>query len=271
MREEPSPLATREIIDAFEEEAKSGTWDGIQDAFEPIRSLVSGRNALVSEDTYEYYRTRAARIVSRVSVVISPEPWAFFCLAGGEFGAPRWIFMPNLQDDPQTELEQVSNSLRERLTSQTLDVNLDDTGAALLQRFLVKLDRAERMLLPTRKQRALDELEIIISKMIELAARRHDQPTVDRLVRILNAIIRPEAHAQPDLDEISARWLDLIRPIWYECLKRPRLRPLLLKDIRPYLFENEPHLRPKVLQVLATIPILQTPDERIAACIIGIP
>lgn len=271
MREESAPLAAREVIDAFEDEAKSGTWDGIQDAFEPVRSLVSGAQALVNEDTYEYYRTRAARILSRVSIVNSQMPWAFFCLAGGEFGAPRWVFMPSLHDDPQTELEHISKSLRERLTAQTQDVGMDDAAAELLQRFLSKLDHAERMLLPTRKQRALDELEIIINKMIELATNRRDQLTVDRLIRILKAVTKPEAHAQPDLDEIAARWLDLIRPIWYECLKRPRLRPLLLKDIRPYLLENEPQLRSQVLQALATIPILQTPDERIAACIIGIP
>jgi hypothetical protein len=70
-------------------------------------------------------------------------------------------------------------------------------------------------------------------------------------------------------DEIAARWLDLIRPIWYERLKRPR--PLLLKDIRRDVLNAGESFRAQVLQAFESIPILQTPDERIAACIIGVP
>jgi len=36
--------------------------------------------------------------------------------------------------------------------------------------------------------------------------------------------------------ELSARWLDLIRPVWYQKLQeRGRRKPLLLRDIRPLL------------------------------------
>jgi hypothetical protein len=270
LREEPTPLAAEDLIRTFEEEAKGGTWDGIQDAFDPVRSLISGPSALVPEAVYEHYRTVAARIVTRVSLVNSETEWAFFCLAGGEFGAPRWVFMPNLHDDPQTDLEAVSASLRERLTEQTRDVSMDATADRLLQQFLMRLDRAERMLLPRKKQRALEELEIVLREMIDRARLRRDQPASDRLIWILRALVQPEPHEQPNLDEVAARWIDLIRPTWYDCLKRPRNRPLLLKDIRPFLLEDEPRLRPRLLRAFRRIPILQTPEERVAACIIGV-
>lgn len=265
------PVTARQLLDAYEEEAKAGAWDGIQDAFEPVRALVSGEAALMQEEIYEHYRKVTARILTRVSLVSSATPWAFFCLAGGEFGAPRWVFLPSLADDPQTELEAVTGSLRERLQPNTESLEMDERAAKFLQEFVRRLDSTERSLLPTRKRRALDELEFMLQEMIELAQLRRDQEAVERLRAIRLAIVHPEPHVQPDLDEVAARWMDLIRPIWYACLKRPRSRPLLLKDIRPEVLKAEPQLRPRVLEAFARIPLLQTADQRIAACIAGIP
>lgn len=271
MREDSQPLATEALVREFQEQAKAGMWDGIQDAFEPVRALVSGATALVPTEVYEHYRQVAAKILTRVSLVNSTTEWAFFCLAGGEFGAPRWVFMPNLIDDPQCELEPICDALRERLSSATQTVRMDSSSAKMLEGFVQRLARAERVLLPRKKQRALDELEVVLGEMILRARDRRDQSSLDKLLALLNAITRPEYHVQPDLDEIASRWMDLIRPTWYECLNRPRQRPLLLADIRPFLLAKEGELRPQLLNVFERIPILQTPEERVAACIIGIP
>jgi hypothetical protein len=271
MRQESKPLSTAEIIREFEEEARKDDWDGLQDAFEPVRALVNGPTALVSEKIYEHYRAVAARIVTRVSLVNSRTSWAFFCLAGGEFGAPRWVFMPNLADEPLCELESVSEALRERLTLETENVKMDDTATRLLDQFVIRLARAERVLLPRKKQRALDEMEIILSRMIGCARERQDQVVLDKLTVLREVLTNPEPPAQPDLDEIASRWIDLIRPTWYACLKRPRQRPLLLSDIRPFLLEEEPELRQQVLNAFERIPVLETPEDRIAACILGVP
>jgi len=271
MREEAAPLSTEALIKEFEEQAKAGVWDGIQDAFEPVRALVNGAAALVPTEVYEHYRSVAAKILTRISLVNSSSEWAFFCLAGGEFGAPRWVFMPNLYDDPQCELEPICDALRARLNADTQTVKMDGSSARLLEKFVQRLARAERVLLPRKKQRALDELEVVLEEMIARARERRDQSSLDRLLALLDAITRPEPHVQPDFDEVASRWMDLIRPTWYECLKRPRQRPLLLADIRPYLLEKENELRPRLLKIFERIPILQTPEERVAACIIGIP
>jgi len=114
-------------------------------------------------------------------------------------------------------------------------------------------------------------MEVALRDMLRSAASEQKQLYVEKLTAILDALTRPEPQAQPDWDEIAARWLDLIRPIWYERLKRPRSRPLLLKDIRRDVLNAGESFRAQVLQAFESIPILQTPDERIAACIIGVP
>jgi len=272
LREEQGPpVNVRDLVAEYESEAARGSWDGIQDAFQPVRGLVEGNTALVDEKTYEYYRTITARIVSRVSLVRSPTQWAFFCLAGGEFGAPRWLYMPGLGEQPQTELEAVSDSLRKNLTPDTKDLPMNDSAARYLQECVAALDKAERSFLSPRKQRALEEMEVVLRDMLRNAATQQKQLCVEELTAILDALTRPEPQAQPDWDEIAARWLDLIRPIWYERLKRPRPRPLLLKDIRRDVLNAGESFRAQVLQAFESIPILQTPDERIAACIIGVP
>ena len=76
---------------------------------------------------------------------------------------------------------------------------------------------------------------------------------------------------QPDWDEVASRWLDVIRPVWYERLTaKGRRKPLLLKDIRTDLLKMEDKLGAEVIQGFASFPLLSPPDERIAACIIGV-
>ena len=75
---------------------------------------------------------------------------------------------------------------------------------------------------------------------------------------------------QPDWDEVAARWLDLIRPVWYARLKLPRRKPLLLKDIRRDLIAEEATLGPQILEKFGVFPVLSSPEERISACILGV-
>jgi hypothetical protein len=69
---------------------------------------------------------------------------------------------------------------------------------------------------------------------------------------------------------VAGRWLDLIRPVWYERLRQPRNKPLLLKDIRRDLIAREDSLGPQIIQKFRAFPVLEAPDERITACILGV-
>jgi hypothetical protein len=73
-------------------------------------------------------------------------------------------------------------------------------------------------------------------------------------------------------DLLAERWLDLIRPVWYEGLtgRRKQSRPLLLKDVRNDLIGAKPLALAAVFQAYLPLPMLQPLDERLAACILGV-
>mgnify|MGYP001584157273 FL=1 len=267
---EPKPVRAQELMKEYEKEMERGAWDGIQDAFEPVRVLVDGPTALVDGNTYEHYRKVTARVLSRVSLVKSDTPWAFFCLAGGEFHAPRWVFLPSSMGAAEAELEAVCDELRERLTSETENLPMNDMAAQILSQFLSRLTEAERKLLPARKQRALDEMEIAVSTFLDDATKARDQNAVEKFKALKDALTHFNPDTQPDWDEVARQWMDLIRPIWYERLKEQRSRPLLLKDIRNDVLKQGPGFRDRLLEVFEQFPVMQRADERISACIIGV-
>lgn len=267
---EPKPIKAQELIKEYENEMERGAWDGIQDAFEPIRALIDGPAALVDGKTYEHYRKVGVRVLSRVSLVKSDTPWAFFCLAGGEFDAPRWLFLPSFMGRPLAELEEICRCLRERLTPATENLPMTDLAADHLKRFLSRLADAERLLLPAKKQRALEEMQLVVEQLLRTAGARSDQEKVDAFRAIHEMLVRPNPEFHPDWDEVAARWVDLIRPIWYERLKEQRSRPLLLKDIRQDLLKRGDAFANQIIDAFKSFPVLQSSDERVSACIVGI-
>ncbi len=91
------------------------TWDGIRDALDPIRNLVTGPDALITTGVYDAYRTTTHRVVSRVSPVRSDQPWVFFAVAGTAHGAPRWLLLDGPRSRPVFDLDQIAERLRHHL------------------------------------------------------------------------------------------------------------------------------------------------------------
>lgn len=263
-------IKTENLIKEFEEEIEKSEWSGIQDAFQPVREIVQGDTALIDEETYEHYRHVTAKVLSRVSLVKSNSSWAFFCLRSGNFGAPRWVLLPNSMGQAVNGLEKVSLALRERLTDDVEDLKMDENAGEILNRFLNSLATAEKSLLPRKKQRALHEMELFMCEARKKTIEGLDQVDVNHLHEIYEMLTKPNPYRQPDWDEVAARWLDLIRPIWFDRLSSQRTRPLLLKDIRPDLKSKSEEIVEKVLAEFRQFPILPSPDERISACIIGV-
>jgi hypothetical protein len=271
MQRHGKPVDPRTLIKEYEKQEALGAWDGIQDAFEPVRSLVQGDKALVDRKSYDHYRKITARVMSRVSVVKASSPWAFFCLTGGAFGAPRWVLFPDHKGEPVTELGTICEALRMRLTPETENLVFDEQGTQLLNRFLERLVEAERSLLPRRKQCALEEMRHIIGELGAVPAGESRQTDVEHLKDIIDMLDRNRPQYQPDWDEVAGRWLDVIRPVWFEMLsERKRMRPLLLKDIRKELLKRKTWLLREVLDQFREFPVLPGPEERVKACIIGV-
>lgn len=270
MQGESKPLTAEALIEEYEKAEEATSWDGIHDAFEPVRSLVRGERAVIDGKTYQHYRTVTTRVLSRVSVVSAHSPWAFFSLAGGSFRAPHWVLFPKMGAAPITDLAEVCEQLRQRVDGKVQDLPIDERVAQYLDGFVKRLGDAERGLLSRKKQRALDEMKIVVEGYAKAASSRRDQENVDQYNAILAMLTRTDSKRQPDWDEVASRWLDLIRPIWYERLKQPRHKPLLLKDIRRDLLAQEERLRSTIVGQFRTFPLMPSPDERISACIVGV-
>jgi hypothetical protein len=267
---EARALRVRDLIAEFEREAEVQEWDGSDDAFQPVRSLVSGSTALVCEETYERYRAVTAQVLSRVSLVRARSPWAFCCLAAGAGGAPRWVLIPSSTGAPLLELDSVSQALRERLGEDAENLRVTPESEQLLERFLGRLSRAERLLLSRRKQLALDELEKTPGQFIAKGKKAGELGLTAQLDMLRRALQVTEPDRQPDWDEVATRWLEIIRPVWYGRLTGRRKKPLLLRDIRRDLLKNRAQLATALIERFAEFPVLPPPDERIRACIIGV-
>ena len=262
----------REMVREYERK-NDEPWDGIADAFHPVRSLVEGHAALISRATYKRHIDSAHRVLCRVSLVQARRPWAFFCLSSGEFAAPRWLFMPSLRAPIMTDLEQIVAALRQQLAGDVQSLQLDDQSATLLGKFLSRLQHDELALLPKKKRRALEEMALILEKLIIQLGKRKTPADLDNLETLitLQNVFKPTASdAWPDYHEIASRWLDIIRPIWFEKLQAPRKRPLLLKDVRGDLLARGDDLVGQLIDNFSDIPEAVRPERRIRACILGV-
>ena len=269
----PESLAvpTEQIIAELENPpSEAQNWEELQDAFEPIRCLISGDSALILEETYEQLRDSRARVISSVSLVEANHPWAFFAIKGTERNAPRWVYFERPQADPITDLEIISSQLRQNLGEQIVDLPFSDRAAELLELFLDSLNLKEELLLSQKKQRALAEMRQILPKYQQTTQeenQRERRETIENLVALFSLEKTEQA---VDLGLVAECWLDLIRPVWYEKLvHRRRSKPLLLKDLRSDLIKKP--LSTEELQKAFNVELHIPPlDQRIVAAILGI-
>ncbi len=261
------------MINQINERDRAGqTWDGLGDAFQPVRDLVDNENGLVPKDVYLEVKQSKARVLSSVSVIRSQKPWAFFAISGADRGAPKWILLDDLNAKPEPDLETVATALQVLLTKDTEEHPMDQNASDLIHKFLNRILETEKMLLPRKKQRALREMELVLSHYIKIAKTQGD---MDRLgiLKDTKALLETPDHEdeRPDLDAVAEAWLDLIRETWYERLsQRKRFKPLRLKDIRRDL-QGKPLETEKIVSAFAQIPLAQPIHVRVVSAIVGVP
>jgi len=253
------------------EDLGAQSWDGIQDAFSPVRDLIEGANALVPPVIYQNYVSVSARVLSRVGLVRSKKPWVFFAVSGVKHGAPKWVFFEGEATSPVVRLDEICNRLRHQLADEAENLPMDHHASDHLQRFLVRLDQTESALLPKKKQRALEQMFDVLRNYVTKAKKAGDLELAARW-EILASATQISAGRRPDLESVAENWLDLIRPLWFEKLRdrKKRRRPLLLKDLRSELIKT-PFAIEEVEKKFQEVPLVDPLDERIAACILGVP
>ncbi len=260
--------------DKLEELDKVGTsWDGIQDAFQPVKDLVDPEHGLVPAEVYNQVRRSKARVVSSVSLIKSVRPWAFFAIGGAHRGAPKWVYLDSLTAKPTTGLTEIAERLREELVNNTEDRKMDRSASQLIERFLNQLLKTETEILPRKKQRALYEMEVVLTHYDKVAKNSNDWNRRELVSHILRLLAVPDqSEGWPDLDNAAEAWLDLTRDVWYKKLleKRRHFKPLRLKDIRKDL-EQKPLGDKQLYQAFSTIKSAQPIHARVVAVIVGVP
>ena len=268
-----APSTVEEMIQQLSELEKRGqSWDGLRDAFQPVRELVVPETGLVPAEVYADVRYSKARVVSTVSLVRSKRPWAFMAIAGAEHGAPKWVLMERLHGRPVTHLEDVAIKLRELLADSPEDRPMDKQASELIDQFLNHVLEAEISLLPRKKQRALEEMRLVLDHYLKQAEQTGDQDRKEILRAALELQEVPAYEQErPDLDAVAEAWLDLIRETWYEKLaQRRRFKPLRLRDIRRDL-KTIPISSERIEGAFSRIPCSRPIHTRIVSAIVGVP
>jgi hypothetical protein len=134
--------------------------------------------------------------VSSVSVVQAESPWAFFAIAGTEWGAPRRVYLDEEIIGPVIDLEGAEIALRHRLGPSTVDRPLDEKAADVLTAFVARLKASEHLLLPKKKQRALEQMVKVLKRYATGAAKVGDEDRMrlaHELVGLMNRQFEDQA------------------------------------------------------------------------------
>ena len=267
--QEEETIGAPDLIATYERrQSETATWDGLHDAFQPVRNLVRGPSALLAESTYDAIKSSQATVLSEVSLVQASRPWAFFAIRGTETRAPRWVLVEQ-HGEPITELEGICAELRQRLDGAE-QLPWSDGAAAWVERLLLRLRAAERSSLPNRRRHALD----LMAKL--LAVYRRETQEAERLAAIeeLQAALAPPSPHQAgvDLYELAQAWLDLVRPVFLAVQDRQRRHPLRLKSRTLFEELRRAPIPTADLQRMADrIEAVDPLERRVAACIVGVP
>lgn len=253
------------------ESAEAETWDGIRDALDPVRSLTTGARALITQRTYDEYRRSPHRVVARVSPVQSTRPWAFLAIAGTAHGAPRWLLLEGHPAEVTIDLHAISDRLRTLLSDDPPSRPFDETADYWLNEFLTRAGMAERLLLPRRMQRALEQMQTMTATWAQGADARGDGDAGARWRALSRFTSDSDEGAQPDPYLVAQRWLGLVAPaLEAERAARRRARYLVLRDINARLRSNPLDLQ-VVEREMSGLPIAAPLERRVSACILGVP
>lgn len=283
---EEAAITAEWMIERYEERKEEGrSWDGIEDAFQPVREMVRGEEALVAEEIYEGMIDEEDPPRTGISVVAADRPWCFLALRGTNRRAPHWVYFE--EDGPiVTELSEVCEALRRRLEGvgsggpdpNFSDGTLPETGleedglldeaASLLEGFTGRLADAEEALLPARRRHALGQMREVLGyyRNWDGGSRRGD--LARRLLRLLPSRGRDRMAA--DLYELTGSWIEGIEPRLDERRGSGRTRrPLRIRDLTEEL-KRDPVPSELLEGLLENATRVEPIDRRISAAIVGV-
>jgi hypothetical protein len=127
-------------------------------------------------------------------------------------------------------------------------------------------------LLPRRMRRALQQMDAVTTKWQHMSQRSGDEATATRW-RALSLAARPAmtSGASPDPVAVAERWLSMITPaLEAHRSENPRSRYVLIGDVTGRLIASPLPIE-EVEAAFSAIPALAPLEDRISACILGVP
>jgi hypothetical protein len=243
----------------------------LHDAFRAVRSLYGG-GGLISTAEYEAMRPIKARFATRVTVLRSESEWGFFVVGERDGTAPRWLYLDSPSALPIVDFDEIEPKLRARLGERAQSLPIDIAAAEVIRRLSQQLNRSERLLLPQRRQRALDVAVEVIEYYRSVAwnsAHASDARTLDAVLEGL----KPDWHAlHPDQGMVAERWLGLLRPLIRDTPARRKRhrRPWTIRDLVPTLKES-PLPIDQIVATFRDVPNVLPLGDRMIVCIVGVP
>jgi hypothetical protein len=172
------------------------------------------------------------------------------------------------------DLADVVDRLRELLRDDPASRALNPEAMASLETLLAKGAAAERLLLPRRLTRALDQMGSLTRTWARQARDRGDWLIGDRwenLRQLVDSSNEQSGEGPPAARDVALRWLQLIRPVLEgHRPSRRRVPFVLLNDITPSLIEDPLEIE-SVEAAFAEVPVAAPFAERVSACILGVP
>ena len=246
------------------------SWDRIEDAFEPVRGLISGTAALLSPSEFRSGLLAHDRVIARVSPLRTTCAWAFFSVRGPGNGAPRWLLLDGESATTTTRLDLIAERLRRELADNPPSREFDSDCDRALSRFLDAAARSERELLPRKLRRALDQMSATCHSQAHSAFVTGD---LDLHARWLAIARSAEPNPDQPLDEylVAELWLEIVRPLLEASRQRARKRRYtLLRHINADLRDHPFDLR-DIEGRLSQVPLAEPFERRVNSCILGIP
>jgi hypothetical protein len=178
--------------------------------------------------------------------------------------------LPGLADQPVIELREIARQLRDRLPDEVQTLKPTQAAMGELQKFLNCLCEMEKLLLPKRKQRALEQFH----RAVKMWARDRNWITstdqADQIKQLLELFEVVSGELTPDWEHLADLWLELMRPRSAEFLEKKgrRASMMRLRDLESGLKSNPIEIE-VLLKKLNGIGLRTRWEERIVACILG--
>ncbi len=260
-------VSPRELIEEFTPDPD----DDLDDAFAPVRRLVSGSLPLISPEYYDSIRTSKVQVLAYVASFCTDRPFLFATISIGKSRVPRWVFITDTEP-PRTSLDSVAAALRKHLPGAE-PRDFDEAASDQLNRWLQVLAQRERELLPPRKRRALKLLEEQLQAYGKRASREKE---FDRFQLIADLKERFKANGDGlyfDPDLLASVWLEVLRPRIVRALeerRQRRRRPFRLDDLRTGL-KKSPLSDAELKRLIDRTPPGRPLRNRVVAAIVGVP